>query len=111
MTKYESDMLIAARFMRKNAPPAEKKMWELLKNRTPNWRRQYRVDKYFFDFYCPRVKIAVQLGEEHSPSRDIEIREKYGVTTMRYSTQEFWKSPLSAVQAILTVVSRRLSSS
>ena len=49
--------------------PAEIALWQHLKAGKLNgthWRRQYSVDKYILDFYCPIYKLCIELdGQEH----------------------------------------------
>jgi len=43
---------------------AEKIIWERLKGKKVNgykFRRQYRVMRYIIDFYCPEVKLAIEV--------------------------------------------------
>ena len=55
--------------LRNNFTPAEATLWQYLKNKQINgrrFRRQFGVDKYVLDFYCPAENLAVELdGEDH----------------------------------------------
>ena len=50
-------------------PLAEIILWERLKNRQLEgykFRRQYNVQDFVIDFYCPELKLAVEIdGESH----------------------------------------------
>lgn len=47
--------------------PAEKKLWfGFLKGLRPRWRDQRPFDRYIVDFYCPALKLVIEIdGESH----------------------------------------------
>jgi len=55
--------------LRNNLTPAEATLWQYIKNRQlegRKFRRQFGVDKFVLDFYCPEENLAVELdGEDH----------------------------------------------
>ena len=56
------------RELRQNSTPAEKILWKLLRDSKlgAKFRRQYSVGGYVLDFYCPKLKIAIELlGSVH----------------------------------------------
>ena len=59
--------------LRKRLTPAEASFWNLVKNSRLDgrkFRRQYSVEKYILDFYCPSEKLAIELdGEGHYSGR------------------------------------------
>jgi very-short-patch-repair endonuclease len=86
------------RILRKQPIQAERMLWyKIRKNQLGyKFRRQYGVDKYVLDFYCPRLKFAIELdGATHASEHEIkydEARQKYientGITVKRYSNSE-----------------------
>ena len=50
-------------------PKAEVILWEKLSRKQMHgykFRRQYGVDQYILDFYCPRLKLAIEIdGDSH----------------------------------------------
>jgi very-short-patch-repair endonuclease len=84
-----------ARNLRKNAPECERILWRELRNRkfaNYKFRRQHPVDPYTLDFYCPALKLAIELdGSGHSyrlrEQRD-RVREEFlikrGITVLRF---------------------------
>lgn len=58
-----------ANLLRKIMTPAEKKLWQFLKNRQLNglrFRRQHPISIFIADFYCHSAKLIVELdGEIH----------------------------------------------
>lgn len=50
--------------LRRNETPAEKKLWQYLRNRQlkgRKFRRQHAFDKFVLDFYCHECKLAIEL--------------------------------------------------
>ena len=65
------------RELRKNMMLAERVLWERLRNRRfqgLRFLRQYSVQEFILDFYCPALRIAVEMdGKHHAGSiRDQE---------------------------------------
>ena len=56
------------KYFRKNMPKSEVILWSKLKNKQmlgERFLRQYGVDQYVLDFYCPRLKLAIEVdGDE-----------------------------------------------
>jgi very-short-patch-repair endonuclease len=57
------------RTLRNNIPKAELVLWTKLRSKGLDghkFRRQYSVGKYVVDFYCPKLKLAVEVdGDSH----------------------------------------------
>jgi very-short-patch-repair endonuclease len=55
------------RWLRQTATLAEHKLWSPLRRlRSFKFRRQHRIERCIVDFYCARVRLAVELdGEIH----------------------------------------------
>jgi len=62
-----------ARYLRKNATDCERILWCHLRNRNfanYKFRRQHPIDRYILDFYCPEMRLAVELdGGDHDYMR------------------------------------------
>jgi very-short-patch-repair endonuclease len=71
--------------MRHNPTPAEARMWEILKRQImpkfPNhiFRRQYVQYGYILDFYCPTLRLAIEVdGGIHNDQKGYDrIRERH----------------------------------
>ena len=53
-----------ARQMRKDQTKAEPAAWELLRDRRTlglTFRRQVPIDRYIVDFYCPEIRLIVEI--------------------------------------------------
>lgn len=91
------------RMLRKNMPKAEVVLWSKLKDKGLygyKFRRQYSVREFVIDFYCPELKLAIEVdGDSHfiegAEERDRErqrIIESYGITFLRFTNTEVYES-------------------
>ena len=66
--------------LRKALPAAELILWSKLKSRQVNgwkFRRQFGVGPYVVDFYCPALKLAIEIdGDSHFQPGEHERDEK-----------------------------------
>ncbi len=93
-------------------PPAEVALWQFLKNKQANghkFRRQYSVDGYILDFYCPSAKLAIEIdGDSHFSGTAIqsdEIRQKtiedMGIRFLRFTNQDVYENLDGVCEKIL----------
>ena len=87
------------RELRRNQTDAEKVFWSQVRNRQFNgmrFFRQYSLGPYILDFYCPTVKLAVELDRgQHNQSKNREydtFRSEYlkahGIEVIRFWDNE-----------------------
>ena len=64
--------------MRKNQTDEEKKVWyQILKGRTPKFHRQRIIGNYIVDFYCPQLRLAIEIdGYQHFYKENINYENK-----------------------------------
>ena len=85
--------------MRKHLSKAEAVMWKNLSRRQLRgykFRRQYSIDRYIIDFYCPELKLALEIdGDTHyrNDKREYDIErehyiESFGVRFLRFTNNE-----------------------
>ena len=59
--------------LRRNSTQAEQILWECLKDRKflgLKFKRQFSIDHFVLDFYCPKIKFAIELdGAVHLDDR------------------------------------------
>ncbi len=77
---------------------AEKLLWTELKNKKLGVRflRQYSINEFVVDFYCPKIKLCVEVdGITHSSTEEREndrIRqqqiEEYIISFLRFTNNE-----------------------
>ena len=87
------------RELRSHGTTAEGALWNLLKRKQIaglQFRRQYSIGHHIVDFYCPALRLAIELdGDYHYHmgmpdrdwERDRELLEKYGVKTLRFENK------------------------
>ena len=107
------EMKAHRRELRKNGTPSEAALWNWLKKkqiRGLQFRRQYSVGNHILDFYCPALKLAIELdGEYHyhmtKPNqdweRDQELLIKHGIKTLRFENHVVFEHPRVIIDAIL----------
>jgi very-short-patch-repair endonuclease len=104
--------------LRKNQTEAERKIWSLLKNRqilNCRFLRQYGVGDYILDFYCPQLKLAVEIdGGQHNFGRvqlnDIkrtEVVESYGIKVLRFWNNEVMENLEGVYLRIYELIKQR----
>lgn len=100
------------RQLRKDQTFCEKILWIYLRDRkTPGYkfRRQYSVDHYVIDFYCPELKLAIELDgnvheipeqKEYDKYRQ-EYLERFGITFCRITNNELMSNTNSTFDRIM----------
>ena len=88
--------------LRNNMPHAEVVLWSKLKAKQTGFkfRRQYSIGKFVIDFYCPELKLALEVdGDSHftegAKCRDSErqkILESFGIVFLRFSNREIYEN-------------------
>ena len=90
-----------ARKLRINLTPAEKILWELLKNKKLDgyrFRNQHPIYRYIIDFYCHERKLAVEIdGDVHKSRREYdEFRDRYlesiKISTLRFNNEDVFNN-------------------
>jgi very-short-patch-repair endonuclease len=104
MTKlYNQDKLKEIRKkLRRQDIGAEKVLWQKIRNRQQKYkfRRQYSIGQYVVDFYCPKIKLAIEVdGGTHSTAGEIKrdknkqiFLEKLGIVVKRYNNIDVYKN-------------------
>jgi len=87
--------------LRKNMPSAEIILWSRLRCKQilgHKFRRQFSVGPYVIDFYCPALKLAIEVdGESHTRSRQEydtnrqQDIESYGVRFLRFTNADVYE--------------------
>jgi len=97
-----------AREMRRDATPAEQKLWWSLRNHRVSdlkFRRQMPLGPFIVDFYCPSARLIVEVdGVSHIDSQTDERRGAWmtnrGIRVFRFSNHEV----LSNLEGVLTAI-------
>ncbi|MCL6495769.1 MAG: DUF559 domain-containing protein [Ignavibacterium sp.] len=121
MTKHfnKQDMKQRRRELRKNMTFCEKLGWTYLRKKQLQARflRQYSIDHYVIDFYCPKLKLAVEIDGEYHEKQEQKIYDKerqsylenFGITFVRIKNDELLGNPDLAFKRIEQEV-RKLTS-
>ncbi|NES20008.1 MAG: DUF559 domain-containing protein [Symploca sp. SIO3E6] len=106
----------AARKLRNNLTPAEARLWEALRNKQLEglrFRRQHPVGNFILDFYCPAVRLVVEVDgaihdsqTEYDDARTAKLAE-YGYKVLRFRNEQVMND-LPKVLAEIRGVARRL---
>jgi prepilin-type N-terminal cleavage/methylation domain-containing protein len=94
---------IKRKTLRNNMPQAEVILWSKLKSKGLigyKFRRQYSVGKFVIDFYCPKLKLAIEIdGDSHfAEGADIydsewqKMIESFGITFLRFTNREIYEN-------------------
>lgn len=90
--------------LRNHSTAAEATLWKMLKKGQIGgykFRRQHSVGKYILDFYCPELKLAIELdGEPHANLVQIQIDKErdeklanQGIIVFRYENRWVYEYP------------------
>lgn len=71
---YNEKNIVLAKNLRKKATPQEKHLWyDFLKDYDTKFQRQKAIGEYIVDFYCPSLKIAIEIdGNQHYSKEGID---------------------------------------
>jgi very-short-patch-repair endonuclease len=84
------------RELRRNQTEAEKALWAHLRNKQfygMKFFRQYSIGPYILDFYCPTMKLAVELdGGQHNryESREYDVARSKYLKVQEVEVIRFW---------------------
>ena len=106
---YNPELVDRAKTLRKNMTTAERKLWfEYLRQFPLKVYRQRPIDHYIVDFFCPKLKLVIEVdgdthftddAEEYDRIRS-ETLEGYGLTIIRFTNNEMFHN-FSAVCATI----------
>jgi very-short-patch-repair endonuclease len=101
----------ARRLLRTSLPTAELILWSKLKNRqicAQKFRRQFSIGPYVVDFYCPAVKLAIEIdgdshfqpGQQEKDKRRQQFIESVGIQFLRFRNVEIRENLRGVLEAI-----------
>jgi very-short-patch-repair endonuclease len=104
------------RELRKNQTDAEKLLWRYLRNKQfygLKFFRQYSVGKYILDFYCPKLRLAVEIdGGQHTFKEKKEYdkaRSEY-LKEYRIEVMRFWNNDvMKDIEGVLNKIAERVT--
>ena len=98
--------------LRKNMTSAEAALWKALRSRGAGgykFRRQHGIGPYVLDFYCPALRLCIELdGSSHDYRFDYdEQRTKFlgeqGIWVVRFRNEQIWASVNGVVAEIIRI--------
>lgn len=107
---YKSKREIAKEF-RKQPTSSEWKLWQIIKEKHIlgyKFRRQYVVAGFIIDFYCPSLRLGIEVdGAIHYVKKNIErdlkreqIIKKYRINIIRITNQEIEADPIQVLRRL-----------
>ena len=104
--------------MRREPTPAEELLWRRLRGRKLQglkFRRQHPLERFILDFYCPDVRLAVEVdGPVHQYSREednlrAEFLASQGIRILRFSNEVVLDSTDKVIQTIADAATAQVS--
>jgi len=107
-----------ARYLRRNQTEAENLLWQRLRSNSLNvkFRRQHPMGDFVLDFYCPRIRLAIEVDGGVHDSADQEeydrfrqrLIEDHEVAFLRFSNVEVLKQIWGVIDRVANKVRERL---
>ncbi len=108
-------LTLFARESRKKSTDAEKTLWRQLRNRRCvgfKFRRQHVVGDFILDFYCPGVRLAIEVdGGGHASNKQAiydacrtEVLQRCGIRVLRFWNHEV----LQHIDSVMDEIHRAL---
>ena len=116
-----SNLLSKRKDLRNNSTSAESTLWNLLKGKQVmdmKFRRQHSVGPYILDFYCPQIRLCIELdGHEHFTSvgdAHDDIRTEYllryhGIQTLRFENSDIFNHTEGVIGIIVETIQELLN--
>ncbi|MDO8664615.1 MAG: endonuclease domain-containing protein [Candidatus Liptonbacteria bacterium] len=119
MILYQKHLTAYARKLRKGGILSEVLLWQELKNDKLGYRflRQKPINKFIVDFYCPSLKLAIEIDGASSHDNKMEKDESrqkalelLGVKVARFTDTEVRQNLNSVVENIKSEILRLINS-
>jgi very-short-patch-repair endonuclease len=111
---YKKNLKEISKNLRKNLTDAERYLWTRLrlKHLGVAFYRQKTIGDYIVDFYCPKVKLVIEVDGSQHLRADIanndKVRNEYlhslGLTVLRFSNSEVLKNTDNVTRVIYTKI-------
>ena len=114
MTRVPPHLTQFARTLRREATPAERRLWRVLSSCQPRFTRQLVVGRFIIDIAHRRAKVAIELdGGQHADAATADgertaVLEGLGWVVLRFWNNEVLVNTGGVAQPVLTVVAQRL---
>jgi very-short-patch-repair endonuclease len=93
MHRVPPEMTERARQLRRDATPAERKLWRILSGYRPAFTRQLVVGSYIVDLACREAKLAIELdGSQHLDQQEYDGKRTAYLESMNWRVIRLWNS-------------------
>jgi very-short-patch-repair endonuclease len=98
--RYNPRLKKISRTLRKNMTLSEILLWQQLKKKQAlgyDFHRQKPIDKYVVDFYCPRLKLVIEIdGDSHDGKEDADRKRQEKLESLGLTVMRFWDSDVKS---------------
>lgn len=117
VTYNKTELKPLRRELRKHQTKVERVVWNLVRNRQIlglKFLRQYSVGNYILDFFCPEIRLAIEIdgGQHAEPLNQIVdhertqyLREQH-ITVIRFWNNEVLQNTEGVYETIYKTLSR-----
>ncbi len=103
-----------ARKLRREMTLSEKKLWSYIRAKRLGFlfRRQYPVGDFVLDFYCPEVKLCIEVDGPHHADRVLQdatrdaFLESLGILTIRIPSLDLFDREYPVLEKWLGLIER-----
>jgi very-short-patch-repair endonuclease len=108
------------RLLRNNMTKAESLLWAEIRNKKvegAKFRRQSSIGSYVVDFYCPKLKLAIEVDgvthntedeKEYDKDRQAEI-EQLNIEFLRFTNERIYTDMTNVIEEIRAKVRELLN--
>jgi len=104
------------RELRRNQSDAERAFWAKVRDKQffgMKFFRQYSIGSYILDFYCPTVRLAVELDggqHNHSDKREYDTARSEYLKAQGIDVMRFWNNEvLLDIESVLSKLALRVT--
>ena len=98
-SKHNKMLVPLAKHLRKEMTKEERHLWyDFLKVYPLQFKRQYPIGHYIVDFYCPKLKLIIEIdGEQHfwKENEEYETRREKFFNNSGYKLLHFYNSDIN----------------
>lgn len=109
--RIPQSLLDASRRLRREQTPAEKKLWEVLRDRRfegIRFKRQTVIGTYIADFYCPSRRLIIELDGGIHNQPDVAFNDSVRQTNLEaehYTVLRFTNDQIEGdIMAVLELI-------
>ncbi len=111
--RYSPEMTDIVKELRHHLTPAEQRFWEIVRDRKcgPRFYRQVPAGQYVLDFYCPQVRLAIEIDgavyllpqvQERDRDREVALTEDLKLFVLRLTNDEVLNAICNVLQGKVT---------